>query len=226
MRIYLARHGQPALENMAKGSDYELPDGDYVLTALGREQAALLGKRLKEMNFSGKVFSSPYARTMETASIAAAVCGLDVHPEPRMQEMRFAKELPCPGMTLEEIKANYPNIAPDAVLPYPWLLPDGPEEVTDVRNRVFPYVEELIAAPPAEEILLVGHGASVGAIKHFMITKAAFTGCPGYNWNASLCTFDVDANGNVTIVELNTIDFMPIEKVTSNKRLYGDPECV
>lgn len=226
MRIYLARHGQPALDNMPKGANYELPDGDCVLTPLGREQAELLGKRLKEMNFSGKVFSSPYARTMETASIAAAVCGLEVIPEPRMQEMRFAPEPPCPGMTLEELKHNYPNIAQNSTMIHPWMLPDGPEAVEDVRKRIFPYVEEIISAPPADEILLVGHGASVGAVKHFMITRAGFTGYPGYNWNVSLCTFDVTTEGKVTIVELNTIDFMPIDKVTSNKRLYGDPECV
>ena len=226
MRIFLARHGQPALDNMAKGSNYELPDGDYVLTSLGREQAALLGKRLKEMGFSGRIFSSPYARTMETASVAASVCGLEVFPEPRLQEMRFAKELPCPGMTLEELKANYPNIAPDCFLPHPWILSDAPEEVADVRKRIFPYVEELIAAPPAQEVLLVGHGATVGAIKHYMIERAGFTGYPGYNWNASLSVFDVTSKGEVTIQELNTIDFMPLDKVTSNKRLYGDPECV
>ena len=226
MRLYLARHGQPALENMPKGANYELPDGDYVLSVLGREQAHCLGVRLKEMHFSGKVFSSPYARTMETASIAAAVCGLEVIPEPRMQEMRFSPEPPCPGMTLAELKKNYHNTASDSELSYPWMLPQGPEDVSDVRKRIFPYVEELLAAPPAEEILLVGHGASVGAVKTFMIEKAGYTGYPGYNWNASLCTFDISGDGSVKIIELNAIDFMPLEKVTSNKRLYGDPECV
>ncbi len=226
MRIYLARHGQPALDNMPKGANYELPDGDYVLSVLGREQADYLGHRLKEMNFSGKVFSSPYARTMETASIAAAVCGLEVIPEPCMQEMRFSAEPPCPGMTLDELKKNYPNIAPDAELVRPWMLPCGPEEVSDVRKRIFLYMEKLLAAPPAAEILLVGHGATVGAVKTFMIEKAGFTGYPGYNWNASLCSFDISGDGSVKILELNTIDFMPLEKVTSNKRLYGDPECV
>ena len=42
MRIYLARHGQPALDNMPKGANYELPDGDYVLSGLGRDQADYL----------------------------------------------------------------------------------------------------------------------------------------------------------------------------------------
>ena len=226
MKIYLTRHGQPALEGMAPGSNYELPDGDCVLTALGREQAYLLGKHLKSLNFTGKVFSSPYARTMETASIAAGVCGLDVTPEPRIQELRFTPEFPCPGMTLEEMRKNYPNISPEANLAHPWILPEGPETFDDVKKRVFAYLEELIADPPDNDVLLVGHGASVGAAKIFMIEKAKFTGCCGYNWNASLCIFEVASANEVKISTLNDISFMPLEKVTSNKRLYGDPECV
>ena len=226
MKIYLARHGQPALDGMPPGSNYELPDNDYTLTALGREQAYLLGKHLKSLNFTGKVFSSPYARTMETASIAAEVCCLDVHPEPRLQELRFTPEPPCPGMTLEELRKNYPNISPESSMPYPWILPDGPETFEDVKKRVFPYIEELITSPPADEVLLVGHGATVSAIKNFMTDKAQYTGYPGYNWNASLCIFEVASADEVKIIVLNNISFMPLEKVTSNKRLYGDPECV
>lgn len=226
MILYLARHGQPALEEMAPGGNYELPDGDYTLTALGREQAHLLGEHLKKRNFKGKVFSSPYARTMETASIAAGVCGLDIFPVPALQEIRFYPEPPCPGMTLEEMRCNYPNIAPEAALGYPWMSPKGPEEAADVQKRVFPFLESLTAVPPADELLLVGHGASVGAVKSFMIGKAGFKGYPGYNWNASLSTFEICADGRVDIIELNRTDFMPPEKITSNKRLYGDPECV
>lgn len=226
MIIRLARHGQPALEDMPKGANYEFPDGDYVLTPLGREQARLLGEHLKKCGFQGKVLSSPYARTMETASVAAAVCGLEVTPDPGLQEMRFYPEPPCPGLTLAEMRKNYPNIAPDAVLKHPWMTEKGPEEVQDVRNRVIPWLEKLIAAPPAEDLLLVGHGASVGAVKHYMIEKSGYTGYPGYNWNASLCTFEIDTGGSVRIIELNRIDFMPVDKITSNKRLYGDPECV
>ena len=148
MIIRLARHGQPALEDMPKGANYEFPDGDYVLTPLGREQARLLGKHLKKCGFQGKVLSSPYARTMETASIAAAVCGLEVTPDPGLQEMRFYPEPPCPGLTLAEMRKNYPNIAPDAVLKHPWMVEKGPEEVQDtlwakVNNMVstFDYIK-------------------------------------------------------------------------------------
>lgn len=226
MILRLARHGQPAVDNMAPGANYELPDGDYPLTALGREQAQLLGEHLKKSNFKGRIFSSPYARTMETASVAASVCGLEVIPAPAIQEIRFYPEPPCPGMTLAEMRQHYPNIAREVSLEYPWMSSKGPEETADVQKRVFSFLESLIAVPPADEILLVGHGASVGAVKNFMIGKAGFTGYPGYNWNASLCTFEIHADGRVEIIELNRIDFMPLDKVTSNKRLYGDPECV
>ena len=89
MIVRFARHGQPWLEGMASDGNFEFPDGDYILTSLGRKQAKFLGEHLKNAGFKGKVIASPYARTAETASIAAAVCGLDVYFEPRLQEMRF-----------------------------------------------------------------------------------------------------------------------------------------
>ena len=48
MILRITRHGQPAVDDMPKGANYELPDNDYVLTPLGREQAELLGERLKK----------------------------------------------------------------------------------------------------------------------------------------------------------------------------------
>ena len=227
MILYLTRHGQPDLDRMDAGRDGEFPDGDYPLTALGREQAAFLGAHLKSRNFSGKIISSPYARTMETASIVAAVCGLTVFPEPRFQEKRFAPGPLCPGMTLTELKKHYPATDPGATLVEPWILPQGPEETwEEIQARVHPFLEELIAAPPAPEVLLVGHGASVGATVRFVLDKTGYTGDWGYNWNASLSCFEVDEKGRLSVREFHRIDFMPLEKVTSNRRVYGDPACV
>lgn len=227
MIIYLTRHGQPAVDQMKPGSDYEFPDGDYLLTALGQEQAAYLGKHLKSRNFSGKIISSPYARTMETASIVAGICGVTVFTEARFQEKRFAPGPKCPGMTLEELKERYPNVDPAATLPSPWILPQGPEETwEEVMARVYSFLDELIAEPPAPEVLLVGHGASIGATVRYVLDKTGFTGDRGYNWNASLSCFEVDEKGRLSVREFHRIDFMPLEKVTSNRRVYGDPACV
>ena len=140
--------------------------------------------------------------------------------------MRFYPEPPCPGMTLDELRKYYPNVAADAELVHPWITPGGVEELTTVCQRVDKYVEELIAAPPADDVLLFGHGASLQALKWNFYKRCGYTGEDRYNWNCSLSSFEVDANGDATMIEVARFDFIPLEFVTSNKRLYGDPECV
>ena len=224
MIIRFARHGQPALDGMPKGGNYEFPPRDYVLSPLGRTQARFLGEHLKRIGFRGRVVSSPYARTAETASIAAEICGLDIYFDPRIQEMRFYQEPPCPGMTLEELRRNYPNVAPDAVLSYPWMTPGGVEELDSVRKRVDRMVEELITNPPAEDLLLMCHGASLQSLKWNFYQRSGYTGPDPHNWNCSLSTFEVDHSGKARMIEIARYDFIPLEIVTSNRRKFGEGE--
>ncbi len=226
MIIRFARHGQPALEGMPQGSNHEFPPGDFALSQLGVMQAEFLGRHLKEIGFKGMMIASPYVRTAQTAAIAAQVCGLQFYLEPRIQEMRFYPEPPCPGMTIDELRAAFPNVADDAQLPYPWMTPGGVEELADVRKRVDKYVDELLAAPPAEDILLIAHGASLQSLKWNFYARSGYTGKDKHNWNCSLSTFSADASGKAEMIEVARYDFMPLEFVTSNKRLFGDPECV
>ena len=72
MKFYVTRHGQVA-EDAEYFGDVAYPKGDMPLSKLGREQAELLGNRLRDEGFSGKIFSSPYLRTMETADIIAEI---------------------------------------------------------------------------------------------------------------------------------------------------------
>ena len=225
MILRFARHGQPALEGMPRGANHELPPGDYPLSRLGLQQAHLLGRFLKSESFCGLILSSPYARTAETADAVAAECGLSFHLEPRLQEMRFYPEPPCPGMTIAELRANYPRVAPDATLAWPWLTPGGKEELDAVRARVDRFLAELLAAPPAEEILLIGHGASIQSLKWNLFARCGYDGPDHHNWNCSVSRFDITPKG-IRMVDLARYDFMPQEVITSNKRLFGDPECV
>ena len=140
--------------------------------------------------------------------------------------MRFYPEPPCPGMTLEILRQNYPNIAPDAELAYPWMTPGGEEVLDAVRARVDKYVEELIAYPPADDVLLVGHGASLQSLKWNFYERSGYTGKDHHNWNCSMSTFKVDASGKAEMIEVARYDYIPLEFVTSNKRKFGDPECV
>ena len=140
--------------------------------------------------------------------------------------MRFYPEPPCPGLTIEELRRSYPNVAPDAVLEYPWMTPGGVEQLEAVRARVDAYLEELIANPPAEDILLFGHGASIQSLKWNFYQRCGYTGKDRHNWNCSLSGFEVNSSGEAKMIEVARFDFIPLEYVTSNKRLYGDPECV
>ena len=55
MRIFETTHGQVLPKEYYK-SDFSLPIGNIPLTALGKEQAKLLAKRLKDFNFQGVIF--------------------------------------------------------------------------------------------------------------------------------------------------------------------------
>lgn len=224
MIIRIARHGQPELSGMPSDANPELPPHDYPLSELGRKQAAYLGRHLADIGFRGMIISSPYARTVETADLAAADCGQTFYLDPRLQEMRFYPDPPCLGMTLAQIQQHYPRTAPDATLQWPWITPGGVEELEHVRQRVDRFVEELIRNPPDDDILLVGHGASVQSLKWNLCDRCHYTGEDHYNWNCSLSGFQVDQDGHAEMFELARFDFMPLEIVTSNKQKYGDPE--
>ena len=226
MILYIARHGQPALDGMTKGGDFEFPSGDFCLTALGRKQAEFLGKYLAGKKFCGKVVTSPYVRTVETASVVASVCGLDIYFDPDLQEMRFYPEPSSPGLTLEELRKCFPNVAADASLKYPWMTPGGTEEYPAVKNRISGWLDRFVACVPEHDVLLVGHGASVTALKEELISRSGFEGDAGYNWNCSCSSFEISQEGKIKVLDLARFDFIPLEYVTSNKRVYGDPACV
>ncbi|MDD3301503.1 MAG: phosphoglycerate mutase family protein, partial [Patescibacteria group bacterium] len=76
-KIYLARHGQDEDNARAILNGHR----DKPLTALGKEQAELFAKNIKELNLKiEKVYSSPLQRAYDTALAATEILGLD-NPE-------------------------------------------------------------------------------------------------------------------------------------------------
>lgn len=224
MIIHIARHGQPALNGLPPGTDHEFPPGDYPLSALGLHQAELLGGFLKAEGFHGKIISSPYLRTMETASVVGSVCGLSVFMDPRFQERRFYLEPPCTGSTLEELRHRFSNIDPTAELQFPWIIPGGIEPRENVLDRVNSLLEDLLSDPSGCDVLLVGHGASVSAAMQNLGARADFTGNLGSSWNCAIGTFEVGSAGTIRLRRTLYIGYMPTEFITSNLKHWGDPE--
>ena len=91
-----------------------------------------------------------------------------------------------------------------------------------MKKRVFPLIDELISAPPAEKILLIGHGASVNTAMRYLEQKANYSGNRGIAFNAAVGCFGIEHDGSVKLIHPMKFDYMPMEKVTSNKRTYDE----
>jgi broad specificity phosphatase PhoE len=82
--IYLIRHATPDWSRT--DLVYHLPPGPP-LTAQGEAEAAKLGDFLRDMGV-GHIFTSPLARCLRTAEIAAAPVGLTPQEDTRLAEWR------------------------------------------------------------------------------------------------------------------------------------------
>ncbi len=169
MKRYVTRHGQ-VMDYRDKSLSHLYPPGDILLSELGEEQARLLGVRLRELGFHGRIISSPYRRTLHTSEIIARETGCLITPYAPMREI-FKTEgqvRKFRGLTIEEIRELYDCIDPEAELAYPWWCEDDgavrAEDSEKVCERVARGYEEINAKYPDTELLFVGHGASSGAL--------------------------------------------------------------
>ena len=213
--IYVARHCQAT----GPGENVIMPiAGDAGITQLGVKQSQLLGKRLKELTFSGKIYASPYFRTVATACHAASQCGSKVYPDARVQERvnRNGGNMKKGGATLELLKKLFPDqIAEDAKLPYPWLYTkEEPKKTTAHRERMAKALDELLAENPDGDIMIVSHAGAVGALAAVMKERSK-TKVTGGTWNCALFKYAVDDAGKFRFVGYE-IDFLPEEAVTAN----------
>lgn len=166
MRRFITRHSQ-----IPEGSSYNgghlFPDGETLISELGREQAVLLGKRLKDLGFKGVILSSPYVRTMLTAEIIANEVDAEIIPFAPVHEI-FRKESQIRtyrGLSGDEIKKTFTRVRPDAELAYPWW-PSELETMETVQRRVDAGVKLAEKLYGDADILYVAHGASCDALVH------------------------------------------------------------
>lgn len=98
-RVYVARHGQRPAK------------GDPRLTELGVKQAAMLAERIKSVGFDdGKIYVSPYLRTVETGVQIAKLFGKKVILTPSIQERTKVPGAPdIAGLTQAELEKLFPD---------------------------------------------------------------------------------------------------------------------
>lgn len=166
LEIYLTRHGESEgnrafaerensnLEKEVREEVYETP-----LTPFGREQAALLGKRLSSVSFDA-VFSSPLERAVETAfemiirqperkkiELMPDVMEVGTHPGYEGKPFTYLlRKFPC------LVKSENPTAAGGKA----FLEKENPEEILKRAKRCIAYFRKRFSE--GERIFVVGHG--------------------------------------------------------------------
>lgn len=161
--LYLIRHGQSDFDwagehwSSARGDQWNPPLSDK-----GREQAALLAKRLLVMDLEPfRVYASPLRRAAETAEAFARESGCDVTFDDELVEAHIGG---WEGKPFEEIIESDPGIVQHirhqrAI----WHRAPGAEQGDRFRARVRDVVEGLLSKHPEENLLLFAHGGVINA---------------------------------------------------------------
>jgi broad specificity phosphatase PhoE len=154
VKLYFIRHGESEANTLSVISNRESPFG---LTALGKEQAAILADRLKDVPVTA-IFSSPILRAKETAEILSQSFHLPY------QITEALREYDCGILeekSDEESWKLHSEIARDWTLNRNHLRkPDGGESYLEIKKRFLPFVESFTNNGSHEEthILLISHG--------------------------------------------------------------------
>jgi len=208
--LHVTRHGQTDVR-----SDH--PPGDPRLTEVGRKQAELLGRRLKDDGFRGIIYSSPYLRTTETAQVIADVTHSVILPAHEMREyvIREHQMDDFKGATLSDLTGAYSSVQDVRGLPTPWWT-TGIETDEDIEARVRPLIEEV--SQLGEDALLVGHGASVAGVHRHVLGTYAPNHIPEdqVGWNCMLSSFRLSPR--FEIIEIMDVSHLPDDHVTNNAK--------
>jgi broad specificity phosphatase PhoE len=188
--VWIARHGDrldfvnPEWFNTAiRRYDPPLSDNGFI-------QAAELGQRLKSENIK-HLFASPFLRTIQSANEVAQIINLPMKLEAGLGEWHNS-----------EWMTESPEIHPQELLATEYLAIDWsyqsqiypiyPETKADVNRRTAATVKQLLSQYN-EDLLIVGHGASVfgvtqGLVANIPEAKVALCSLTkvvrdGDNWN-------------------------------------------
>ena len=157
--IHLVRHGQTEwnAEHRVQGWT------DVPLNQTGREQSLAAAAALAGRSIGG-VISSDLSRARQTAEPLAAAAGVELVLEPALRERGFGV---AEGKLDSEIERDFRGR-----LEGRWRDPDfrfdGGESRRDVYQRVGAFLSALLAAPPADELVLVSHGGALRVALAFL----------------------------------------------------------
>ena len=154
--FYIMRHGlseKDALDGKLSVTAGKLDKDKYDLRPEGIGQAEKAATKLKEAGID-VIYSSPFLRTRQTASIVAKHLGLHAHIDERLRELDHGSI--CEGKEHSQ-HINAPCLRPGIKPTMDTKYDDG-ESWRDVKKRMFSALKELDQKYEGKKILLVSHG--------------------------------------------------------------------
>lgn len=156
-RIILVRHGETTwnIEGRYQGQE------DTTLSERGLKQGTMLAEGLRNIHID-RCISSPLKRSFKTCQLCAKLHNLSVATDDRLLEINHGS---WEGILAPEIAAEYPeefNLW--HTKPHLVQMPDGGENLEDVRKRVRSAFDEYAQKYPNETILVAAHDAVNKAI--------------------------------------------------------------
>ncbi len=213
-KVYITRHGQVnSKESFRKNKVREL-----ALTELGVNQAGALAKFLVEKyKFNGRIYVSPFFRTIQTGVTVAEQLKSKVILEPGIQEVAKGVR-PGKTMDIKMIQEMFPEMTvPGTRYADPWRLF---AENDKARYQRVKKALDAILAEEKGDVLLVSHGGIVSILVNILNKRPASKQVEwthGISWNCALFVFELDEN-NKKINGVFTTEFMADKDVTSNFR--------
>jgi broad specificity phosphatase PhoE len=152
-RLYIVRHGATQLT----AEDRFSGDVGVDLSDDGRWQAELLGERLRREELHA-AYCSPLSRTVETAKLIAAPCGLEPIALDGLREIRHGR---WEGLTRAEVEQRYgAEYASWQEDPFTFA-PEGGESGVAVLARALPALRQIVTSHIGERVVVVSHKATI-----------------------------------------------------------------
>lgn len=151
--LHLVRHGRTAWNHEGRLQGQR---GDVPLDDLGREQAAALPERLRQLEVR-VVVASDLRRTLETATPAVVELGLPLLVDHDWREQAFGL---YEGARADELRASGEDPLARGRADPDWAPPGG-ESRRQLYERVRRALVRLAASPPGRSVAVVSHGGPI-----------------------------------------------------------------
>jgi broad specificity phosphatase PhoE len=200
--VKLVRHGETEYNR----TDRYMGRADLGLNATGRDQAARLARRLPGEGKVDALYTSPLARTTETAGFLEPALGVTACPEPGLLEIDLG---PWEGRQRSEVAQEDPERWKLWLTDPTRVRVAGMESIEELRRRVGETLDGLAVAHAGGRIVVVTHFACVvTAVLHALDLPSA-----------SYRRFPV-ANTSVTVLRIG--GFNTLGRFNDTAHLTGD----